>query len=71
MKKDNWLDEKAKTPEPDDLAREGLPPRLPGTTAATFGLQPPRITAPEYRLDEDASAPHIPPGESGHIRVNE
>jgi hypothetical protein len=71
MKRDNWLDDKAKAPDPDDLTRDGLPLALPGTTAALAGVRWSRDAAPERLPIEDASAPHVPPGESGHIRGNE
>jgi hypothetical protein len=53
MKKENWLDGKARSPEPDDLSSESLPQRRDESPAEARR----RTEKP----NPDVSAPHIPP----------
>jgi hypothetical protein len=68
MKKENWLDDKARAPDPDDLSQDGLTGRA--DAAVAVGHESESSMTPD-QAEFDASAPHLPPGAPGRIRVRE
>ena len=56
MKKDNYLDPRTKSPDPDDLSSEG-----PVGQPAPRRQDDRKDTPDEVRPNPDSSAPHVPP----------
>jgi hypothetical protein len=57
MKKENYLDYKTRSPDPDDLTSQQ--PRPPSAHWEVPAVGDP--IRPELRPNPDASAPHVPP----------